>query len=391
MPEPHQSTLLGMDRSELTSLAEQAGEPSYRAQQIAEAIYRRRVQSLEQISTLPQSFREKLAASRIDVGFPRVENKFASADGTVRYLIAFADGQSVETVWMPEGDGGEQGDGSEAGESGGSVRTRGRTTICISSQVGCAVDCQFCLTALLGVKRNLGAGEIVGQVVAVLTDQKVSLPEDRINLVFMGMGEPFLNYENFMKAVRLLAEAVGIAESRMTVSTAGVVPRIHDFGREPVRPKLAISLNASNDELRTRLMPLNKKWNLAALLAAARDFPLRNRERITFEYVLLNGVNDGREHAIEVVELLRGLRAKVNLIALNPGPGITFETPAEQNVTAFQKILREGGIPAFVRRPRGRDIYAACGQLKRTVELPKLLASLSHSSLPLHRRRGVRD
>ena len=235
--------------------------------------------------------------------------------------------------------------------------------------MGCAVDCQFCLTALLGVKRNLTAGEIVGQVCAVLKDQGVSPPEDRINLVFMGMGEPFLNYENFMKASRLLVEGVGIAERRMTVSTAGIVPRIRDFGEEKIRPKLAISLNASNDALRTRLMPLNKKWNLEMLLAAARDFPLRTREWITFEYVLLGGVNDTPENAREVAELLRGLRCKVNLIALNPGPGIDFTTPSAERVAAFQSILRAAGIPAFVRRPRGRDIYAACGQLKRTVEV----------------------
>jgi 23S rRNA (adenine2503-C2)-methyltransferase len=252
---------------------------------------------------------------------------------------------------------------------GQSRRSHGRSTICISSQVGCAVDCQFCLTALLGVKRNLTAGEIVGQVCAVLKDQKVSPPEDRINLVFMGMGEPFLNYENFVKASRLLVEGVGIAERRMTVSTAGIVPRIHDFGGEAVRPKLAISLNASNDSLRTRLMPLNKKWNLEMLMAAAREFPLRTREWITFEYVLLGGVNDTPENAKEVAELLRGLRCKVNLIALNPGPGIDFTTPGAEQVTAFQNILRTAGIPAYVRRPRGRDIYAACGQLKRTVEV----------------------
>ena len=184
---------------------------------------------------------------------------------------------------MPEGDGGEAGDGSETGDqlekSGG--RPWDRATICVSSQVGCAVDCHFCLTALLGVKRNLTAGEIVGQICAVLNDQRVSPPDDRVNLVFMGMGEPFLNYENFIKAVRLLVEGVGIPESRMTVSTAGVVPRIYDLGAEPVRPKLAISLNASTDELRTRLMPINRKWNLEKLVAAARDFPLRLRERLT--------------------------------------------------------------------------------------------------------------
>jgi 23S rRNA (adenine2503-C2)-methyltransferase len=234
--------------------------------------------------------------------------------------------------------------------------------------VGCAVDCQFCLTALLGVKRNLSAGEIVGQVCAVLKDQNVSPPEDRINLVFMGMGEPFLNYENFVKAARLLVEGVGIAERRMTVSTAGIVPRIRDFGGETIRPKLAISLNASNDPLRTRLMPLNKKWNLEMLMAAAREFPLRTREWITFEYVLLGGVNDEPDNAREVAELLRGMRCKVNLIAVNPGPGIEFATPSAERVAAFQNILRAAGIPAFVRRPRGRDIYAACGQLKRTTQ-----------------------
>jgi 23S rRNA (adenine2503-C2)-methyltransferase len=374
MAEPLTLTLLGMDREEITALVIEAGEPSYRAKQIMDALYRQRVETLEEISTLPQEFRERLTGSGVTVGAAQIEKKFVSVDGTVRYLIAFADGQSVETVWMPEGDGGEAGDGSEAGElaQSGAARAVGRSTICISSQVGCAVDCQFCLTALLGVKRNLTAGEIVGQVCAVLKDQKVSPPEDRINLVFMGMGEPFLNYENFVKASRLLVEGVGLAERRMTVSTAGIVPRIRDFAEEKIRPKLAISLNASNDALRTQLMPLNKKWTLKMLMAAAREFPLRTREWITFEYVLLGEVNDTLENAKEVAELVRGMRCKVNLIALNPGPGIDFMTPSVERVAAFQKMLRDAGIPAFVRRPRGRDIYAACGQLKRTVEAATL-------------------
>ncbi len=437
MADSSQVALLGMDRAELTSFVESLGEPAYRGQQLRDAVYRQRVESVEEISTLSQQLRGTLTEKGVSVGLPRIEQKFVSQDGTVRYLVEMGDGQTVETVWMPEGDGGEAGDGSEAGEqaerfvesaslgtSGAEAlfekqepiaapkrcatqkhrnqqseiagarsvqqnsdqgelhnsalrqsqrraqgQNQGRSTICISSQVGCAVDCQFCLTALLGVKRNLTAGEIVGQVCAVLKDQQVSPPEDRINLVFMGMGEPFLNYENFVKAARLLVEEVGIAERRMTVSTAGIVPRIHDFGGEKIRPKLAISLNASNDELRTRLMPLNKKWNLEMLMAAAREYPLRTREWITFEYVLLGGVNDGPENAREVVELLRGMRCKVNLIALNPGPGIEFTTPDAERVAEFQKILRESGVPAFVRRPRGRDIYAACGQLKRTVEI----------------------
>jgi 23S rRNA (adenine2503-C2)-methyltransferase len=367
MREAVTASLIGMDREELASLMSDAGEPAYRVKQIMDAVYRQRVESLEEISTLPAEFREWLGQGGVTVGAARIENKFVSVDGTVRYLIGFDDGQTVETVWMPEGDGGEAGDGSEAGET--AERSFGRSTICISSQVGCAVDCQFCLTALLGVKRNLTAGEIVGQVCAVLKDQKVSPPEDRINLVFMGMGEPFLNYENFIKASRLLVEGVGIAERRMTVSTAGIVPRIRDFGGEAIRPKLAISLNASNDALRTRLMPVNKKWTLEMLMAAAREFPLRTREWITFEYVLLGGVNDTPENAREAAELLRGLRCKVNLIALNPGPGIGFTTPDAERVGVFQKTLRDAGIPAFLRRPRGRDIYAACGQLKRTVEV----------------------
>ncbi len=370
MTDTSQLVLLGMDRGELAAVVENMGEPGYRAQQLLEAVYRQRVESVDQITTLPQPLRAKLAEKRIAIGMPRIEQRFVSVDGTVRYLIGFGDGQSVETVWMPEGDGGEASE-AESGDSESRTAARGwgRATICISSQVGCAVDCQFCLTALLGVKRNLTAGEIVGQVLAVLKDQQVSPEHDRINLVFMGMGEPFLNYDNFIKAVRLLVKEVGLAESRMTVSTAGIVPRIVDFGQEAIRPRLAISLNASNDDQRTNLMPLNKKYDLQKLMAAAREFPLRNRERVTFEYVLLRGVNDLAENAREVVDLLRGIKARVNLIALNPGPGIDFETPADEAVAVFQQILRDAGILTFVRRPRGRDIYAACGQLKRTVEI----------------------
>jgi len=245
---------------------------------------------------------------------------------------------------------------------------RGRATICVSSQVGCAVNCQFCLTALLGSKRNLSPGEIVGQVLAALRDHSIDLDHERVNIVFMGMGEPFLNYENFMKAVRLLVEEVGFPESRMTVSTSGIVPRIFDFGREAIRPKLAISLNAPNDEIRQCVMPITRKWNVDALLDAARKFPLRPSERLTFEYVLLAGVNDAPAHAQEVARRVRDIRCKVNLIAFNPGPGVDYTMPQHDRVLEFQSILTKSGIPAFIRRPRGRDIYAACGQLKRTVQ-----------------------
>jgi 23S rRNA (adenine2503-C2)-methyltransferase len=378
MPAAQQSELLGLDIQELAALVEDAGEPGYRARQLFEAIYRQRVGSVQEVSTLPLQFRHALAQRAVTVGQPQIQKQYVSSDGTIRYLIGFSDGQSVETVWMPEGDGGEAGDEvpstecqvpspespSSALGTRNSVLGTQRATICVSSQVGCAVDCRFCLTALLGLRRNLSAGEIVGQVVAVLNDRGVVLERDRINLVFMGQGEPFLNYDNFMKAVRLLVEGVGIAESRMTVSTSGIVPRIYDFGREPVRPKLAISLNASNNESRLELMPITRKWDMEQLMAAARAFPLRPRERLTFEYVLLDQVNDSVDAARELVELIRGIRAKVNLIALNPGPGIDFRTPAEERVLGFQQVLLGAGIPTYIRRPRGRDIYAACGQLK---------------------------
>ncbi len=399
MPDKTSNSLLGLSLQELTNLALGSGQPAYRGQQLFDALYRQRVERFDQISTLPLEYRGRLAEEGWAVGLPSVARKFVSSDGTVRYLVELADGETVETVWMPEGDGGESGDGSEAGDEleGGAAAERvvaglrpakrassaprredftqspqpglRRATICVSSQVGCAVNCKFCFTALLGVKRNLEAGEIVGQIAAVLRDQGVEPPMQRVNIVFMGMGEPFLNYDNFMKSVRLLVEGVGIPESRMTVSTAGIVPRIHDFGQETVRPKLAISLNASNDTLRSQVMPLNRKWNLEQLMKAAREFPLRTREKMTFEYVLLAGVNDAPEQAREVVELVRGVRARINLIAMNPGTELPYRTPEQKRVAAFREILVAAGIPAFVRRPRGRDIFAACGQLKRTLEV----------------------
>jgi 23S rRNA (adenine2503-C2)-methyltransferase len=391
MTEPQHRELLSISNEQLTELIESFAQAPYRLRQLVDGLYRQRWTGLEQFSTLPQAFRRQLVDAGYCVGQPTIEKRFTSSDGTVRYLFGFADGESVETVWMPEGDGGEAGDGSDAGdEELGELksnvssraersrverrlsRERARATICVSSQVGCAVECAFCMTALLGLHRNLTAGEIVGQVLAVLNDQQVDIGSDRINLVFMGQGEPFLNYDNFMQAVRMLVTEAGIPASRMTVSTSGIVPRIADFGAEDIRPKLAISLNASNEALRTSVMPITKKWTIAKLLAALRDFPLRNRERLTFEYVLLGGLNDEPKHARELVDLIRGLRTKVNLIALNPGPEIPFAMPDPDRVLAFQSILTAAGIPAFIRRPRGRDIYAACGQLKHTTELVQL-------------------
>ena len=363
--------LFGMDSAALSDLFRELGERPYRATQLADALYRRRVTDLDQVTTLPQALRDNLSAAGWEVGRPSIAESFRSIDGTERYLIRTG-GQTVETVWMPEGDDGAE--FSEDAESDGITNTTTgswkRATICVSSQIGCAVNCQFCLTAKLGLQRNLTPGEIAGQVVAVLDRHRVELNKSRVNLVFMGMGEPFLNYDNFMAAVRLLMDEVGIAAPRMTVSTSGIVPGILRFAEEKVRPKLAISLNAPNDEVRETIMPVNRKWNIAAVLDAVRKIPFRPRERVTFEYVMLGGVTDQPEHAAEVIRLVRrsNLPAMVNLIAWNPGPGIAFNSPMPESVAAFQKQLLAAGIQTYIRRPRGRDIYAACGQLKRTTE-----------------------
>jgi len=375
------------------------GEPGWRGKQLAEAIYRQRVTDLNEVTTLPKPLRRRIAAEGWQVGRPAIVQVFQSVDGTERYLVKAGE-QTVETVWMPEGDDGEVGDGS--GSDGPSMTgapgpsysgTRDsdefqhgtgqdstgavgnpwhRATICVSSQVGCAVNCQFCLTAKLGLQRNLTAGEIAGQVVSVFDRHAVEVGRDRVNLVFMGMGEPFLNYQNFMAAVRLLVEEVGLSPRRMTVSTSGIVPGIERFANEPaeVRPKLAISLNAPNDRIREAIMPINRKWPIEAVMDAVRQVQLRPRERVTFEYVLLAGVTDQPAHAREVARLVRrtGLPAKVNLIAWNPGPGIAYTMPQPEAVETFRSTLAGEGIPTYLRKPRGRDIYAACGQLKRTVE-----------------------
>jgi len=352
----------------------EAGEPAWRGRQLTEALYRQRIGNLEKITTLPKPLRQRLDSEGWEVGRPRISQVFQSVDGTERYLVEGqgGDGQTVEAVWMPEGDGGEAGDGSEAEDAGDPGKRWERATVCVSSQVGCAVNCQFCLTAKLGLQRNLSAGEIAGQVVAVLDRQGVEVGRDRVNLVFMGMGEPFLNYDNFMAAVRILVVEAGMSPQRMTVSTSGIVPGIERFAQEPaaVRPKLAISLNAPNDRIREELMPINRKWPIEAVVEAVRGVQLRKRERVTFEYVLLGGQTDRPEHAREVARLVRrtGLPSKVNLIAWNPGPGIAYSMPEAGAVEAFRRTLAEAGIPTYVRKPRGRDIYAACGQLKRTVE-----------------------
>lgn len=361
-------SLFGLSQSELAESTRLLGLDKYRISQIKQDIYLKRVSDIQEITALPVAVREQMLAAGLTVGLPQITETFRSSDGTERYLVRCDDGELVETVWMPDGDDGERGDGSEAADEE-SARSWRRATICISSQVGCAVNCQFCLTAKLGVKRNLTAGEIAGQVAVVLNRHNVDTNRSRINLVFMGMGEPFLNYDSFIAAVRLLVDEMAIAESRMTVSTSGILPGIQRLAQEAIRPKLALSLNASNDTIREAIMPITRKWDIAALMGALKDFPLRHRERITFEYVLLGGVNDAPEHARELASLVTrsGLPAKVNLIAWNPGPDVPYSIPEPREVSRFQQTLIAAGVPAFVRKPRGRDIYAACGQLKRTV------------------------
>jgi 23S rRNA (adenine2503-C2)-methyltransferase len=336
-------SIVGMELTDIQQ-ALGAAEPSFRARQIYEAVYRQRVTDLAAISNLPKPLRARLE-SELPLGLPEIERRYDSTDGTRRYLLRLADGKTVETVWMPEGE---------------------RSTICISSQVGCPVDCKFCLTALMGLERHLSTGEIAGQVLQVAADNSLEANADRVNIVMMGQGEPLLNLANVIKATRLLTDPAGMAISprRITLSTSGIIPKIDELAKEEIRPKLAISLNASNEEQRRELMPITKKYHLAELMEACHRYPLRPWEKLTFEYVMLKDVNDTDADAKRVVKLLANLNAKVNLIALNPGPGIPFSTPLPERVASFQAIVRKA-LPCFVRRPRGLDVFAACGQLKR--------------------------
>ncbi|HZS54954.1 MAG TPA: 23S rRNA (adenine(2503)-C(2))-methyltransferase RlmN [Bryobacteraceae bacterium] len=348
--------LVGMELADLEKLLGPE-QPTYRAKQLFDALYRKQVANLSEISNLPQTLKTQLVRKN-PLGLPRPERRFDSSDGTRRYLLSLEDNRTIEAVLMPE---------------------PGRDTICISSQVGCPVDCKFCLTALMGLERNLTAGEIVGQVLYIGRENGLKAADTRMNVVMMGMGEPLLNLENVLKATRLLTDkqGIGMSEKRITVSTSGIVPKMIELGNAEIRPKLAISLNASTEEQRRRLMPITRKYHLADLIEACRAYPLRPWEKLTFEYVLLRGVNDSDADAKRVVRLLGHLNCKVNLIALNPGPGIPFETPDPERVASFQAIVRRV-VPCFIRKPRGRDIFAACGQLKReAVDLVSVGPSVS--------------
>jgi 23S rRNA (adenine2503-C2)-methyltransferase len=342
--------ITGMPRAELREFVESLGEPPYRATQIFKAVHQRRLRSFDDITDLPKKFREKLA-ERADISRLKVEQKYVSTDGTRRYLMKTADGRPVETVFIP---------------------TEGRDTICFSSQSGCPLKCDFCLTAKLGLLRNLTAGEIVEQIIIVLNDvygEAAETPHGT-NLVGMGAGEPFLNFEELITALRIMAEEDGlfIVPNRVTISTAGIVPKIYEFAKLPDRPHLAISLTAATDELRDRLMPINKRWNLDELMSAAKEFEgsLRRGERFTFEYVMLGGVNDSPEDARRLAKLLDQYqlsRVKINLIPHNGAEQLSYNASSPDAVARFKSTLESLGIDAYVRTPRGRDIYAACGQL----------------------------
>jgi 23S rRNA (adenine2503-C2)-methyltransferase len=341
--------LTGLSQTELVSFVEDLGEPAFRGRQVFAALHHRRLRSFDEMTDLPKELRVKLS-ERATAATLTLESRYISEDGTRRYLMKTHDNLPVETVFIPE---------------------ERRDTICFSSQSGCPLQCSFCLTAKLGLLRSLTAGEIVEQIIFALNDAYgIGARAPRgTNLVGMGAGEPFLAFDSLMKALRIMADEKGlyIVPNRVTVSTAGIVPRIRELATIPGRPHLAISLAASTDELRDQLMPINKKWPLAELLAACKEFEqsLKPGERFTFEYVMLDGVNDSDEHARQLGNLLNryGLRAKVNLIPHNPAEPLPYQPSAPERIEIFRSILKSKGIHVYVRQPRGRDIYAACGQL----------------------------
>lgn len=361
--------LLGKSKDELRDLCQSLGEPAYRGGQIYHALYAERKFDVQQMTNLPAAFRQRLAAEA-QITLPTVRQRYASQDGSMRYLFALHDAENEENA------------GATFEEAKGTAKNRrpaaveavimpsdGRQTICISTQAGCAVDCQFCLTAQLGLIRNLSAGEILGQVLVALEEAApkavAATNAVQTNIVLMGQGEPLLNFDAVMAALRVLLdpEGAGISPKHVTLSTSGIIPGIERLGKEKIRPKLAISLNASNDEQRDALMPINRKYPLTELLEACRNYPLRPWEHLTFEYVMLGGLNDSADDARCVVRLLGNLKSvKVNLIPWNPCE-LPYRESSPEAIEVFRQILTDRGVPAFVRYSRGRDVMAACGQL----------------------------
>ena len=338
--------LLGLTRQELEAWAEAQGEAAYRGRQVFKWLYQKRGSDPGAWSNLPRAFRGVLA-ERAAIGRPALVREEVSRDGTRKFLLGLGDGERIESVLIPDED---------------------RLTACISSQAGCALECGFCLTGLMGLKRNLGPGEIVGQV---LTLQGAAAPGARVShIVLMGMGEPLANFGNVERALRILTDpdGPGFSPRRVTLSTVGLVPGIRRLAASGLQVNLAISLSGTTDEQRGRLMPVNRRYPLEALLAACREYPLPPRRRITFEYVLMDRVNDSAEDARRLTVLLRGIRCKVNLLPLNESPLLPFRPSPRQRVEAFQKILHQGGLTATIRESRGHDISAACGMLHNASE-----------------------
>jgi 23S rRNA (adenine2503-C2)-methyltransferase len=333
--------LTGLELARLTQQFEAAGVAPYHARQVFSWIHKRGIVQPERMTDLSRELRGWLDET-FTVTEPRLAARHVSSDGTEKFLFELADGRRIESVFIPD---------------------TPALTFCISSQVGCAMDCAFCLTGKMGFVRNLSPGEILAQVRVLATT--LGLLDARFNIVLMGMGEPLHNYDAVMTALRILTDSHGLAMNprRITLSTVGLVPAIERLTREPIMPNLAISLHATTDAARSAIVPINRKYPLAELIATCQRIPLKRRDRITFEYVLLDGVNDTPEDARRLVTLLGSLKAKVNLIPLNAAPGLEFERPSDERVDRFAGILARHGLTVSVRKSRGRDIRAACGQL----------------------------
>jgi 23S rRNA (adenine2503-C2)-methyltransferase len=338
------------------AMLEAWGEPPYRARQLLRWVHQRGARSVDEMSDLPKSLRTALV-ERSRLSSLTVEKVEVAADGTRKYAFRTAAGDVIESVFIPD------------------ASAPGRHALCISSQVGCAIDCRFCLTASLGLIRNLGPGEIVEQLTRVKEDLAGAFGDDAPsvrNVVMMGMGEPLANYANLVEGLRLMSSDLGhgLSPRRITVSTSGLAPRIPRLGRD-IPVQLAVSLNATTDGVRSRIMPINDKYPIAELLDACRAFPLPPRRRITFEYVLLDGINDTDADARRLARMLRPFRCKVNLIPFNEHPYVPFRRPPAERVERFQHLAAASGVPVYVRTPRGDDISAACGQLGVEVEAPR--------------------
>ncbi len=350
--------LLGLDTSELRAFAQSLGEPAYRGNQIAEWIYQRHARSFEEMTNLPKALRAQLNEVA-DIGRSEIVRKQRSRDGTVKLLLKLRDGETVETVGLPY-------------EACPERSRRNRLSCCISSQVGCPMRCDFCATGLSGYTRNLTAGEIVEQVITI----NEVLSSHINHVVFMGMGEPLLNVDNVLKAVRLLNKEVGIAMRQLTISTVGLVPGIRRLAEEKLQLTLAVSLHAPTDELRARLIPTGRKWSVQDIIAACREYVEKTGRRVTLEYVLLSGVNDNPAEARALARILRGLNCHVNLIPFNPVAELGYHAPTPERVRAFREILERARITVTQRVQRGADIDAACGQLRRK-ELTSVKESMS--------------